>query len=36
MTKTEQHQGFWRELMQAFCTLNRVQWQAPWRAQKTC
>jgi hypothetical protein len=36
MTKTEQRQGFWRELMQGFSVLQRLQWQAPWKAQRTC
>ena len=35
MNNTEQRRGFWRELMQAFSVLNRVQWQAPWKSQKT-
>lgn len=36
MSKTEERQGFWRDLMQAFCVLNRAQWQAPWKPRKTC
>lgn len=36
MTKTVGRQGFWRELMQGFSVLQRLQWQAPWKSQKTC
>jgi hypothetical protein len=36
MTRNEGRQGFWRELMQAFCVLHRVQWQAPWKEQQGC
>jgi hypothetical protein len=35
MNKTES-QGFWRELMQGFSVLQRLQWQAPWREGKSC
>jgi hypothetical protein len=36
MTKTNPRQGFWRELMQAFCVQQRLRWQAPWKTQKSC
>ena len=35
MNKTEQRQGFWRELMQGLSVLQRLQWQAPWKGEKT-
>jgi hypothetical protein len=25
----------WRELDRSFCTLQRIQWAAPWRARAT-
>ncbi len=36
MTKNDVRQGFWREMKQGFCVLQRIQWQAPWKAQKSC
>ena len=36
MNKTQQSQGFWRELMHGFSVLQRLQWQAPWKSQKSC
>ena len=36
MDRNEGRRSFWRELMQGFCTLQRLQWQAPWKAQKGC
>lgn len=34
MTNTNHRTGFWRDLMQGFRALQRLQWQAPWREQK--
>jgi hypothetical protein len=36
MNKDEGGQGFWRDLMQGFTVLQRVQWQAPWKGPKSC
>lgn len=36
MNNTEGRQGFWRELMQGLRVLQRLQWQAPWKAPKSC
>ncbi len=36
MNNTEGRQSFWRELMQGFCVLQRLQWQAPWKTHRPC
>lgn len=36
MTKNDQRQGFWHDLKQGFCVLQRLQWQAPWKTPKSC